>query len=125
MSDFIVKISIKSFRDLIMTEKRFRLSAPVSWGDFRVVPYEFYSFPSFILQKSSFWAIFHICQSAQNGGLGDFGDPGLTKFIKNRVPPFCGFELHMSPTNCDRYGSGKYSYVGAVNRGLPGSNIAA
>ena len=115
MSDFIVKMSKKPFGDPIMTVKRSRLSVLMSWGDFRGFPPEFYSFSFIFLQKSSFWAIFHISQCAQNGGPGDFGDPGLTKFIKNRVPPFCGFELHMSPTNCDRYGSGKYSYDGAMN----------
>ena len=41
------------------------------------------------------------------GVLGDFGEPGLMKFIINRVRPFCGFELYMSPTNYDKYGSGK------------------
>ena len=84
-----------------MAVKRSRLSAPVSWGDFRGFPHDFYRFSFIFLSKIVIWAIFDICQCAQNGGLGHFGDTGFTKFIKNRVPPFCGFELHMSPTNCD------------------------
>ena len=100
-----------------MAVKLTRLSVSVFWGDFRGFPLEFYSFSFIFLQKSSFWAIFHICESAQNGGPGDFGDPGLTKFIKNRVPPFCGFELHMSPTKPPMNGSGTITFCGGVNRG--------
>ena len=103
-------MSKKPFGDPIMAVKRSRLSVPVSWDDFRWFPPNFTVFPSFFLQKSSFWAIFTNRQCAQNGGLGDFGDPGLTKFIKNRVPPFCCFELHMSPTKPPRNGSGKLTY---------------
>ena len=82
LTDFIAKISKNPFGDHIMTVKRSRISVLVFWGDFRGFPCEFCSFSFIFFQKSSFWAIFHICESAQNGGPGDFGDPGLTKFIK-------------------------------------------
>ena len=103
-------MSSKPFGDPIMSVKRSRLSAPVSWSDFRGFPFDFYSFSFIFPSKIVILGHFQNRQSVQNGGPGDFGDPGLTKIIKNRVPPFCGFELHMSPTKPPMNGSGKLAY---------------
>ena len=102
-----------------MSVKRSRLSAPVFWCNFWGFPRDFYSISFIFLSKI---AIFHICQSTQNGGPGDFGDPKLTKFIKNRVLPFCGFKLHMSPTKPPWMDPGRQHIVSVwtVRAGGPG-----
>ena len=115
--EFYKENVLKTFQRHYNDRKTFQAIRFDVLGQFSGVSPDFYSFPSFFLQKSSFRDIFHICQCAQNGGPGDFGDPGLTKIIKNRVPPFCGFELHMSPTKPPMNGSGMLAYWRCINRG--------
>ena len=54
MSDFIVKMSKKSFGDPIMAVKRSRLSEPVSWAISGGFPSNFAVFPSFSFKNCHF-----------------------------------------------------------------------
>ena len=91
MSDFIGKMSKKSFRDPIMAVKRSRLSAPVSWSDFRGFPRDFYRFSFIFLSKIVIWGIFPKSPMCPKWGSGPLWRPMAHEIHKKSGPTFLWF----------------------------------
>jgi len=70
----------------------------------------FYYHQILLVLGYSLFIIIIITKYTQKGQKSPFEKPGLTKIIKNRVRPFCGFELHMSPTKPPMNGSKILTY---------------